>query len=80
VGFAAETQDLLANAQDKLKRKSLELIVANDVTATDAGFAVDTNRVTLIGLDGQVEALPLMSKLEVAERILDKVEQLLEIR
>jgi phosphopantothenoylcysteine decarboxylase / phosphopantothenate---cysteine ligase len=78
VGFAAETEDLLANAQDKLKRKKLELIVANDVTATDAGFAVDTNRVTLMGLDGLVEELPLMSKTEVAERILDKVEQLLQ--
>jgi phosphopantothenoylcysteine decarboxylase/phosphopantothenate--cysteine ligase len=79
VGFAAETQDLLVNAQDKLKRKKLELIVANDVSAADAGFAVDTNRVTFIGLDGLAEELPLMSKVEVAERILDKVEQFLEI-
>jgi phosphopantothenoylcysteine decarboxylase/phosphopantothenate--cysteine ligase len=77
VGFAAETQDLLANAQDKLRRKKLELIVANDVTAADAGFAVDTNRVTLIGLDGRIEELPLMSKTEVAEKILERVETLL---
>jgi phosphopantothenoylcysteine decarboxylase/phosphopantothenate--cysteine ligase len=59
-------------------RKKLDLIVANDVSASDAGFAVDTNRVTLIGVDGLVEELPLMSKAEVAERILDKVERLLK--
>jgi phosphopantothenoylcysteine decarboxylase/phosphopantothenate--cysteine ligase len=78
VGFAAETEALLANAQSKLARKKLDLIVANDVSASDAGFAVDTNRVTLIGVDGLVEELPLMSKAEVAERILDKVERLLK--
>ncbi|MCB0181623.1 MAG: bifunctional phosphopantothenoylcysteine decarboxylase/phosphopantothenate--cysteine ligase CoaBC, partial [Anaerolineae bacterium] len=60
VGFAAETHDLLANAHEKLKRKRLDLIVANDVTATDAGFAVDTNRVTLLGTDGSIEETPLM--------------------
>jgi len=73
VGFAAETEDLLANAQDKLRRKSLDLIVANDVSASDSGFGVDTNRVTLLAADGQVEALPLMSKFEVAEHILRRV-------
>ncbi|MBM3190212.1 MAG: bifunctional phosphopantothenoylcysteine decarboxylase/phosphopantothenate--cysteine ligase CoaBC [Chloroflexi bacterium] len=73
VGFAAETEDLLANAQDKLRRKSLDLIVANDVSAADSGFGVDTNRVTLLAADGQVEALPLMSKFEVAEQILRRV-------
>jgi phosphopantothenoylcysteine decarboxylase/phosphopantothenate--cysteine ligase len=73
VGFAAETEDLLANAQSKLKRKKLDLIVANDVTATDAGFAVDTNRVTLLATDGTIEELPLMSKFEVAEAIFDRV-------
>ena len=78
VGFAAETEDLLANAQSKLERKKLDLIVANDVSATDAGFAVDTNRVTLLSADGSIEALPLMSKLEVAEAILDRVEQFLK--
>lgn len=77
VGFAAETQELLANAQGKLVRKKLDLIVANDVSASDAGFAVDTNRVTLIGVDGLAEELPLMSKIEVAEKILDKIERLL---
>jgi phosphopantothenoylcysteine decarboxylase/phosphopantothenate--cysteine ligase len=73
VGFAAETEDLLANAQDKLRRKSLDLIVANDVSAADSGFGVDTNRVTLIAADGQAEALPLMPKFEVAEHILRRV-------
>ncbi len=77
VGFAAETEDLLANARNKLERKGLDLIAANDVTATDAGFAVDTNRVSLLGGDGSVDELPLMSKWEVAEAILDKVELLL---
>jgi len=73
VGFAAETEDLLANARSKLARKKLDLIAANDVTASDAGFAVDTNRVTLLGTDGLVEELPLLSKTAVAERIFDQV-------
>jgi phosphopantothenoylcysteine decarboxylase/phosphopantothenate--cysteine ligase len=77
VGFAAETEDLLANAQSKLTRKKLDLVAANDVTATDAGFAVDTNRVTLLAADGSVEELPLMSKVEVAEAIFDRVVALL---
>jgi phosphopantothenoylcysteine decarboxylase/phosphopantothenate--cysteine ligase len=76
IGFAAETENLLANAQGKLERKKLDLIVANDVTATDAGFVVDTNRVTLLAANGTVEALPLMSKTEVAEKILDEVKPL----
>jgi phosphopantothenoylcysteine decarboxylase/phosphopantothenate--cysteine ligase len=76
VGFAAETEDLIANAKNKLDRKSLDLIAANDVTATDAGFAVDTNRVTLIGGDGSIQELPLLSKIEVAEAIFDKIVQL----
>jgi phosphopantothenoylcysteine decarboxylase/phosphopantothenate--cysteine ligase len=76
IGFAAETEDLLTNAQSKLERKRLDLIVANDVSATDAGFAVDTNRVTLLFAGGSVEELPLMSKVEVAETILDCVERL----
>jgi phosphopantothenoylcysteine decarboxylase/phosphopantothenate--cysteine ligase len=75
IGFAAETEDLLTNAQSKLKRKKLDLIVANDVSAPDAGFAVDTNRVTLLAADGTVEELPLMSKLEVAETIFDAVKR-----
>jgi phosphopantothenoylcysteine decarboxylase/phosphopantothenate--cysteine ligase len=73
VGFAAETEDLLTNARDKLRRKGLDLIVANDVSATDAGFNVDTNRVVLLGRDGGLEELPLMSKREVADTVLDRV-------
>ncbi len=77
VGFAAETQDLLANAQGKLQRKRMDMIVANDVTAANSGFGTDTNQVTLIRADGSVEALPLLSKIEVAHRILDEVCKLL---
>lgn len=73
VGFAAETENLLQNAQTKLNQKGLTFLVANDVSASDAGFAVDTNRVTLLGADGTVETLPLMSKAEVAEKIIGKV-------
>ena len=71
VGFAAETNDVLAHARDKLARKNLDMIVANDVTRPGAGFDVDTNIVTLITKEGQ-EALPMMSKAEVAQRILDR--------
>jgi phosphopantothenoylcysteine decarboxylase/phosphopantothenate--cysteine ligase len=70
IGFAAESQDLLANARVKLEKKNLDLIVANDISTRDAGFEVDTNRVTLLFADGQVEALDLQSKSEVAEHIL----------
>ena len=75
VGFAAETQHLDANARAKLAKKNLDLIVANDVTQPGAGFNVDTNIVTLITPDG-VESLPMMSKRDVADRILDKVLQI----
>jgi phosphopantothenoylcysteine decarboxylase/phosphopantothenate--cysteine ligase len=77
VGFAAETRDLLENARAKLRAKGLDLIVANDVTEPGAGFAVDTNRVTLIDARGRIEPLPLMSKAAVAEAILDRVVALL---
>ncbi len=80
VGFAAETQDLLEHATTKLQRKNLDLIVANDVSAPDAGFAVDTNRVTILDRQGGVEVLPLLSKEEVADRILDRVAALLAER
>jgi phosphopantothenoylcysteine decarboxylase/phosphopantothenate--cysteine ligase len=72
VGFAAESEELLANARRKLKEKGLDLIVANDVTAEGAGFGSDTNRVTLLDGSGE-EELPLMSKYEVAVRVLDRV-------
>lgn len=68
VGFAAESEDVVANAQGKLRDKGLDLIVANDITASDAGFAADTNRVHFVTAEG-VEALPLMSKAAVAGRI-----------
>ena len=71
VGFAAETEDLVHNARAKLQAKALDLIVANDVGAPDAGFQVDTNRVTLIAADGETEHLPLLSKAKVAERLID---------
>lgn len=77
VGFAAESQDLLDNAKDKLKNKGLDLIVANDITAADSGFSVDTNRVVIIDRNGQADQLPLMSKSEVAHKILDRVVVLL---
>jgi phosphopantothenoylcysteine decarboxylase/phosphopantothenate--cysteine ligase len=77
IGFAAETEDLLANARRKLDVKKLDMIAANDVTATDAGFAVDTNRVTLLAADGSVEELPLLSKIEVAHTILARAEKFL---
>ena len=73
VGFAAETENLLENARDKLVRKRLDLLVANDVSASDSGFEVATNRVTLLTPDGGQESLPLLRKEEVAERILDRV-------
>jgi phosphopantothenoylcysteine decarboxylase/phosphopantothenate--cysteine ligase len=78
VGFAAESRDLLENATNKLQSKKLDFIAANDISATDAGFSVDTNRVTLLYADGNVEALPLMSKSEVAETIVARVAALLE--
>ena len=78
VGFAAESRDLLENAAHKLKSKGLDFIAANDISADDAGFAVETNRVTLLFADGSQERLPLMSKTEVAEVILERVAKLLE--
>ena len=73
VGFAAETEKLEAHARDKLRRKHLDLIVANDVTQEGAGFAVDTNIVTLIGADGAAQNYPKMTKDEVADVILDRI-------
>ena len=78
VGFAAETDDLVANARKKLERKNLDLVVANDVGRAGAGFDVDTNVVTILDAMGGVEELPLLSKREVADRILDRVKGLLQ--
>ena len=74
IGFAAETERMLAGARRKLAEKGLDLIVANDVSRADAGFDVDTNRVTLIDASGGVQTLPLMTKMKVAARILDWLE------
>ncbi|PWK12803.1 bifunctional phosphopantothenoylcysteine decarboxylase/phosphopantothenate--cysteine ligase CoaBC [Tumebacillus permanentifrigoris] len=79
IGFAAETEHVLANARGKLERKKSDLFVANDVKQAGAGFGVDTNIVTLVGHDGD-EPLPLLSKREVADRILDKMITLREGR
>ncbi len=77
VGFAAESENLVANATDKVRRKSLDLIVANDITDADSGFGTDTNRVVLIDRELRVEELPLLTKYEVSHRILDKIRDLL---
>ncbi|KXK04026.1 MAG: coenzyme A biosynthesis bifunctional protein coaBC [Nitrospira sp. OLB3] len=73
VGFAAETQDLLAHAQEKLQAKDVDVLVANDVSAPDAGFGSDTNRVTLLDRQGSCEEVRLMSKRALADRILDHI-------
>lgn len=73
VGFAAETEDLLAHAREKLHAKHVDLLVANDVSAAGSGFGSDTNRVVLLGADGQAEEVPLLPKREVADRILDRI-------
>jgi phosphopantothenoylcysteine decarboxylase/phosphopantothenate--cysteine ligase len=78
VGFAAESTDLIENAANKLKMKKLDLLVANDISASDAGFGTDENRVTLLFPDGKVDSLPLMSKSEVAEILVAHLEVLVE--
>ena len=80
VGFAAESHDLVASARRKLEQKRCDLVVANDVTRSGAGFDTDTNAVSLVWPGGEVEELPLLSKTEVAERLLDRVEKLREAR
>ena len=75
VGFAAETDHVLEHAKGKLKRKNLDLIVANDVTQPGAGFSVDTNIASLVTADG-IDERPLQSKRALAEDILDKVNEL----
>jgi phosphopantothenoylcysteine decarboxylase / phosphopantothenate---cysteine ligase len=78
IGFAAETQDLIANAKKKLTNKALDMIVANDVSVKGTGFGADTNKVVIIKKDGKQEDFPLMTKREVADRILDNVVKLLK--
>jgi len=79
VGFAAESEDIVANAKHKLEKKQLDLIVANDITEPGSTFGSETNKVTLIDQDGKVESLPLLSKREVADKILDRVVELLAV-
>jgi phosphopantothenoylcysteine decarboxylase / phosphopantothenate---cysteine ligase len=79
VGFAAETDDVLRRAGEKLRRKNVDLIVANDVSMPDRGFDVETNAVTIVGEDGE-QAVPLQSKQQVAGVILDRIEGLLQAR
>jgi phosphopantothenoylcysteine decarboxylase/phosphopantothenate--cysteine ligase len=79
VGFAAETEDVVARATAKREKKHADLIVANDVSRADAGFDVDTNAVTIVGPVG-AETLPLQSKSRVAAEILNRVEKLLTTR
>lgn len=78
VGFAAESQSLLENAAEKLKSKGLDFIAANDISAKDAGFGVETNRITLLFANGTQENLPLISKSEAAEKIIEHIARLLE--
>jgi len=78
VGFAAESHDVLAAARRKLTRKGCDLLVANDISRSDAGFETDANAVLLLTPDGEVEELPLLPKSEVAARIFDRIEKLRE--
>ncbi len=77
VGFAAESENLIENAIRKLRDKGLDFIVANDITDKDGGFGSDTNRVTVIDRDERTEVLPLLTKREVADRILDRVKEII---
>jgi phosphopantothenoylcysteine decarboxylase/phosphopantothenate--cysteine ligase len=78
IGFAMESEDLVANATAKLKKKNLDLIIANDVKQSGAGFQTDTNIVKILDRKGEIETLPLMDKMQVAERILDRAKRLLK--
>ena len=80
VGFAAESHDLMENARSKLERKGLDLIVANDIMATDAGFETDTNRVVILDRAGEQHSLPLTSKTRIAEAVISRVAGLLPER
>ncbi len=78
VGFAAESDHVVENAVDKIRRKGLDLIVANDITEKGSGFGADTNRVTIIDGEGRADALPMLTKGQVADRLLDRVSALLK--
>jgi phosphopantothenoylcysteine decarboxylase/phosphopantothenate--cysteine ligase len=80
IGFAAESHDLIENAKGKLNNKKLDLIVGNDITATDSGIGSDNNRVVIIDRNGNAEELPLLPKREVADKILDRLAAILSNR
>ncbi|HUH65582.1 MAG TPA: bifunctional phosphopantothenoylcysteine decarboxylase/phosphopantothenate--cysteine ligase CoaBC [Syntrophales bacterium] len=80
VGFAVETENLVENARRKLKAKNMDIIVANDVTKEGAGFGYDTNIIKILFTNGKVESMPLMSKMEVADRILDSIKKIMTSR
>jgi phosphopantothenoylcysteine decarboxylase/phosphopantothenate--cysteine ligase len=77
VGFAVETENLIENARAKMVKKNMDMIVANDVTQKGAGFGYDTNMIKIITADGEIEEMPLMSKIEVADRILDCIKRII---
>jgi len=78
IGFSAETEDLIENTRKKLLEKKCDLFVGNDVTQDGSGFGVDTNKVIFIDRNGNLEEMPLMTKREVAERIMDRVAALIK--
>jgi phosphopantothenoylcysteine decarboxylase/phosphopantothenate--cysteine ligase len=77
VGFAVETENLMENARTKLREKNMDLIVANDVTKEGAGFGYDTNIVKILGADGKIDEVPLMNKMEAADRILNRIKTII---
>ncbi|MEE3326970.1 MAG: bifunctional phosphopantothenoylcysteine decarboxylase/phosphopantothenate--cysteine ligase CoaBC [Myxococcota bacterium] len=77
VGFAAESQNVVEAAREKIRRKGCDLLVANDISRSDAGFDVDTNAVLLVTPDGEVEETALLSKREIAGQVLDRVEKIM---
>ncbi|MEN6319011.1 MAG: bifunctional phosphopantothenoylcysteine decarboxylase/phosphopantothenate--cysteine ligase CoaBC [Syntrophaceae bacterium] len=77
VGFAVETENLIENARVKMAKKNMDMIVANDVTEKGAGFGYDTNIIKILTADGEIEDMPLMSKMEVADRILDGINRII---
>ena len=80
IGFAMESEDLIKNAKAKMLAKNMDLIVANDVKQKDAGFQSDTNIVKILDRDGSIEELPLMDKMDVADRILDRAKMIITRR
>ena len=78
IGFAAETENVLDNARDKLRSKNLDMIVANNVSRSDSGFETQTNAITILTRNQEALELPLMSKREAADRILDTIINLLK--